>query len=121
MMEKPLRCKTYPLNPRLYLQVLFCAICQIKHASSAGPPPEANHARVTSGALSADHVTAKLLNELQRYEQKYGMRSEICYTLIAGTPAVDHPDFLQWAMCYRSYFRALQDKFPFKELAVYAV
>jgi hypothetical protein len=78
-------------------------------------------AKVTCGALSADHVTAKLLNELQHYEQKYGMRSEVFYALIAGTPAEDHPDFLQWAMCYRSYFRALQDKFPLKELVAYAV
>ena len=63
----------------------------------------------------------KLVEELQRYEQKYGMRSEIFYALIAGTPAEDHPDFLQWAMCYRSYFRTVQAKFPLKELAAYAV
>lgn len=77
--------------------------------------------KVTHGALSADRVMAKLGEELQHYEQKYGMRSEIFHALIVGTPAEDHPDFLQWAMCYRSYFRAVQAKFPVKELAAYAV
>ena len=72
--------------------------------------------KVIQGALSADSVMAKLLAELQRYEQKYGMRSEIFYALIAGTPAEDHPDFLQWAICYRSYFRVSQAKFPLKEI-----
>ena len=77
--------------------------------------------KVTQGTLSADRAMAKLAQELQRYERKYGMRSEIFYALIAGTPAEDHPDFLQWAMCYRSYFRTVQAKFPLKELAAYAV
>lgn len=78
-------------------------------------------AQAMSGALSADRVLADLAAELQSYEQKYGMRSEIFYALIAGTPAEDYPDFIQWAMCYRSYFRTVQAKFPFKELAAYAV
>lgn len=77
--------------------------------------------KVTQGTLSADRVMTNLVQELQRHEQKYGMRSEIFYALIAGTPAEDHPDFLQWAMCYRSYFRTVQAKFPLKELAAYAV
>jgi hypothetical protein len=77
--------------------------------------------QATRGVLSTDRVLADLVTELQGYEQKYGMRSEIFYALIAGTPAEDHPDFLQWAMCYRSYFRAVQAKFPLKELAAYAV
>ena len=77
--------------------------------------------KVTGGTLSTDQVIGKMVDELQRYEQKYGMRSEVFYALIPGTPAEDHPDFLQWAICYRSYFRALQAKFPLKELAGYAV
>lgn len=77
--------------------------------------------KLTRGTLTVDHVIAKMVEELQRYEQKYGMRSEVFYALIAGTPAEDHPDFLQWAICYRSYFRAFQAKFPIKELARYAV
>jgi hypothetical protein len=64
--------------------------------------------KVARGALSADRVLSALVAELQGYEQKYGMWSEIFYALIAGTPAEDHPDFVQWAMCYRSYFRAVQ-------------
>ena len=77
--------------------------------------------KVTHGTLSTDQVIGKMVDELQRYERKYGIRSEVFYALIPGTPAEDHPDFLQWAICYRSYFRALQAKFPLKELAMYAV
>ena len=77
--------------------------------------------KVRHGTLSADQVIGKMVDELQRYERKYGMRSEVFYALIPVTPAEDHPDFLQWAICYRSYFRALQAKFPLKELASYAV
>ena len=77
--------------------------------------------RVTRGTLSVDHVTAKMAEELQWYEEKYKMRSEIFYALIVGTPAEDHPDFLQWAITYRGYFRAFQAKFPLKELTDYAV
>ena len=76
---------------------------------------------VARGTLSADHVIGKMVDELQLYERKYGMRSEVFYALIPGTPAEDQPDFLNWAICYRSYFRAMQSKFPFKELARYAV
>ena len=54
-------------------------------------------------------------------DPKYGMRSEVFYALIPGTPAEDQPDFLNWAICQRSYFRALQSKFPLKELSRYAI
>jgi hypothetical protein len=77
--------------------------------------------RIRRGTLATDQAIGKLVDELQSYEQKYGIRSEVFYALIPGTPAEDHPDFLEWAICYRSYFRALQAKFPFKELAHYAV
>ena len=76
---------------------------------------------VARGTLSADQAIGKMVDELQLYERKYGMRSEVFYALIPGTPAEDQPDFLNWAICYRSYFRALQSKFPFKELSRYAV
>jgi hypothetical protein len=69
--------------------------------------------RVSRGTLAADQAIGKLVDELQSYERKYGMRSEVFYALIPGTPTEDHPDFLEWAICYRSYFRALQTKFPF--------
>ena len=77
--------------------------------------------KISRGTLATDQAIGKIVNELQGFERKYGMRSEVFYALIPGTPAEDHPDFLQWAICYRSYFRALQAKFPFKELARYAV
>jgi hypothetical protein len=77
--------------------------------------------KISRGALTTDQVIGKMVDQLQGFERKYGMRSEVFYALIPGTPAEDHPDFLQWAICYRSYFRTLQAKFPFKELARYAV
>ena len=77
--------------------------------------------QISRGTLATDQAIGKVVDELQGYERKYGMRSEVFYALIPGTPAEDHPDFLQWAICYRSYFRTLQAKFPFKELARYAV
>jgi hypothetical protein len=77
--------------------------------------------QISRGTLAADQAIGKLVDELQSYERKYGMRSEVFYALIPGTPAEDHPDFLEWAICYRSYFRILQAKFPFKEVARYAV
>ena len=76
---------------------------------------------VARGTLSTNQVIVKMVDELQLYERKYGMRSEVFYALIPGTPAEDQPDFLSWVICYRSYFRALQSKFPFKELSHYAV
>lgn len=72
--------------------------------------------QVTSGTLSADKVLTKLTEELYHYEKKYNMRSEVFYNLIVGTPAEDSPDFINWAICYRSYFRTLQSKFPVKGL-----
>ena len=77
--------------------------------------------KISQGVLSVDKVIGKMVDELQRYERKYGMRSEVFYALIPGTPAEDQPDFINWAICYRSYFRALQSKFPLKELTRYAV
>ena len=76
--------------------------------------------RVSAGTLSADTVIAELTDQLHTYENKYKMRSEVFYGLIVGTPAEDTPDFLNWAMCYRSYFRALQSRLSIKELSHYA-
>lgn len=66
--------------------------------------------RVMSGRLSSERALAKLTEQLHQYERKYNMRSEVFYQLIVGTPAEDHPDFIAWAICYRSYFRALKAK-----------
>jgi len=72
--------------------------------------------RVKNGSLSADKVIAELAAELNIYEQKYNMRSEVFYKLIAGTPSEDSPDFINWAICYRSYFKAMQSKFSLPEI-----
>lgn len=64
--------------------------------------------RVLHGQLTPDSALARLTEQLHKYEKKYQMRSEVFYKLIVGTPAEDQPDFLAWAICYRSYFRAVQ-------------
>jgi hypothetical protein len=63
---------------------------------------------VMRGRLSGDQAIRKIVDELQGYERKYGMRSEVFYALIPGTPAEDQPDFINWAICYRSYFRTFR-------------
>lgn len=64
--------------------------------------------QVMAGKLSPSRALTRLTEQLHQYEKKYQMRSEVFYKLIVGTPAEDQPDFLAWAICYRSYFRVLQ-------------
>jgi hypothetical protein len=64
--------------------------------------------RLTSRQLTQQQALAQLTDRLQQYEKKYNLRSEVFYKLIVGTPAEDNPDFLAWAICYRSYFQALK-------------
>ena len=72
--------------------------------------------KVKTGSLPAEKVIAELDAELNTYERKYNMRSEVFYKLIAGTPLEDSPDFINWAICYRSYFQAMQSKFSIPEI-----
>ena len=72
--------------------------------------------KVSSLELSTDKAIAKLAEQLHEYEKKYNLRSEIFYKLIVGTPAEDGPEFIAWAMCYRSYFRTLQSKLSIEEV-----
>ena len=51
--------------------------------------------QISRGTLATDQAIGKMVNELQGYERKYEMRSEVFYALIQGTPAEDQPDFLQ--------------------------
>jgi len=74
--------------------------------------------KVSNLELSPDKAIAKLAEQLHEYEKKYNLRSEIFYKLIVGTPAEDFPDFITWAMCYRSYFRMLQLRFSIEEVGV---
>ena len=64
---------------------------------------------------SDDKALGQLTNKLHFYEKKYNLRSEVFYKVIVGTPIEDNPDFIAWAMCYRSYFRILQSKVSLKE------
>ena len=72
--------------------------------------------KVSNFELSSNKAIAKLAEQLHKYEKKYNLRSEIFYKLIVGTPAEDTPDFIAWAMCYRTYFRTLQSKFSIEEI-----
>ena len=72
--------------------------------------------KINNFELSEDRAISKLSEQLQKYEKKYNLRSEIFYKLIVGTPAEDTPDFISWAMCYRSYFRIMQSKFSIEEI-----
>ena len=72
--------------------------------------------KISNLELSEDRAISKLSEQLQQYEKKYNLRSEIFYKLIVGTPAEDTPDFISWAICYRSYFRIMQSKFSIEEI-----
>ena len=72
--------------------------------------------RVSSLELSSNKAITKLSEQLHQYEKKYNLRSEIFYKIIVGTPAEDTPDFISWAMCYRTYFRTLKSKFSIEEV-----
>ena len=67
--------------------------------------------------LPHDEAISRLSEQLYLYEKKYNIRSEVFYRLIVGTPAEDVPDFISWAMCYRSYFRTIQSRFSIEELS----
>ena len=66
--------------------------------------------KVSKGNFLTDRSVAKLADKLYSFEKKYNLRSEIFYKLIVGAPAEDTPDFIEWAICYRSYFRTLQSQ-----------
>jgi len=77
--------------------------------------------KISKLELSQDQTISNISEELQQYEKKYKLRSEIFYKLIAGTPAEDTPDFISWSMCYRSYFRMMQSKFSVEEITAGAL
>lgn len=77
--------------------------------------------KISQLELSGDRAITELSEELQQYERKYGLRSEIFYKLIVGTPAEDTPDFISWGICYRSYFRLMQSKFSIEEISSGAI
>jgi len=57
-----------------------------------------------------EKIINALVKQLHAYEKKYRMRSEIFFKLIVGTPLEDQHDFLDWAMCYREYFKIFQSQ-----------
>lgn len=65
-----------------------------------------------------EHAIGKLVEQLHAYEKKYRMRSEVFFKFIVGTPAEDQEDFLDWAMCYRQYFRLLQSQLSAEKAGV---
>jgi hypothetical protein len=77
--------------------------------------------KISNLELSGDQAISKLSEQLRQYEKKYNLRSEIFYKLIVGTLAEDTPDFISWAMCYRSYLRVIQSKFSIEEITAHAL
>jgi len=53
--------------------------------------------------LPKDQVIRRVKQRLAEFEQKYDMTSEEFYRTIAGTPAEDEPDFIEWKMEYQAY------------------
>jgi hypothetical protein len=51
-----------------------------------------------------------LIEQLHAYEKKYRLRSEIFFKLLVGTPIEDQNDFMDWATCYRQYFKIVQSQ-----------
>lgn len=68
-------------------------------------------AQAMSHEPDMEKISRELVAQLHAYERKYGMRSEIFFKLIVGTPLEDQDDFLDWATCYRQYFKTLQAQF----------
>lgn len=58
-----------------------------------------------------EKVISELVTQLHVYEKKYRMRSEIFFKLVVGTPLEDQEEFLDWATCYRQYFKIMQSQF----------
>lgn len=67
-------------------------------------------ARVMSREPDREKIISELVTRLHAYEKKYHMRSEIFFKLIVGTPLEDQEEFLDWAMCYRQYFKIMQSQ-----------
>jgi len=76
-------------------------------------------------AMRREPNRAKIINalvkQLHAYEKKYRMRSEIFFKLIVGTPLEDQEDFLDWAMCYREYFKVFQSQLSEENVAAHVV
>ncbi len=77
--------------------------------------------KVINRDFSIDKSIALLADRLHKFEKKYNLRSEIFYKIIVGTPAEDSSDFVEWGICYRSYFRALQSKLSIEEVGLSAL
>ena len=68
--------------------------------------------KISNLELSEDRVISKLSEELQKYEKKYKLRSEIFYKIIVGTPAEDTPDFI-------AVGHMLQKLFPYVSVEIF--
>jgi hypothetical protein len=65
---------------------------------------------MSRGEPDREKIINDLVTQLHAYEKKYRMRSEIFFKLIVGTPVEDQEEFLDWAMCYRQYFKLVQSQ-----------
>jgi tRNA A37 methylthiotransferase MiaB len=74
-------------------------------------------AEAMSREPNREKIIIKLVDQLHAYEKKYRLRSEIFYKLIVGTPLEDQEDFLDWATCYRQYFKVFQSQLSAERVA----
>lgn len=64
-------------------------------------------AYVRQRQLPKAEVIKRVEQRLAAFEQKYGMTSEQFYRTIAGTPAEDEPEYVEWKIEYQSYMRLI--------------
>ncbi len=66
-------------------------------------------AYVEAHQLPKEEVLRRVRERLKRFKEVYGMSSEDFYRNIAGTPAEDEPDYLEWKMEYETYLELLDE------------
>jgi replication initiation and membrane attachment protein DnaB len=59
--------------------------------------------------VSKEEAIKRVKQRLAEFEQKYGMTSEEFYRTIAGTPAEDEVDFIEWKMEYQTYLELIAE------------
>jgi hypothetical protein len=76
---------------------------------------EAFYEFVRQRQLPKEQVIERVKGRLAEFEQKYGLTSEEFYRTIAGTPAEDEVDFIEWKIEYQSYLRLVAENYRCSE------
>ena len=59
--------------------------------------------------VSKEEAIKRVKQRLAEFEHKYGMTSVEFYRTIAGTPAEDEVDFIEWKMEYQTYLELIAE------------